>query len=51
MSRVRIVVMDIEIEVESEDIEFSQLKKEAQKLFRFARGNIANTKPYDNETV
>lgn len=52
MSRIRICVMDVEVDVESEELPFKDLKKEAVKIFKFAMGNIGNpTKPYDNETV
>lgn len=50
MSRVRIAIQGIvEIEVESEELSFSDLKKEAFKVFKFAKGNILGTKPCDND--
>lgn len=52
MARIRICVMEVEVEVESEELPFKELKKEAFKIFRRAKGNITGpTEPYDNETA
>lgn len=48
MSRIRIAVQEIiEIEVESEELSFSDLKKEALDIFKFAKENTFNTKSND----
>jgi hypothetical protein len=52
MSRIRIAVQGIvEVEVESEELPFSDIKKEAFKIFRFARGQMTGTKPCDNDVL
>jgi hypothetical protein len=52
MSRIRIAVQGIvEVEVESEELSFSGLKKEAFKIFRFAREQMTGTKPCDNDVL
>lgn len=52
MSRVRIAVQGIvEIEVESEELKFHDLKKEAFKVFKFAKNNMLGTKPCDNDIL
>lgn len=51
-SRIRIAVQDvIEVEVESNELSFADLKKEAFKIFKFAKENRLNTKPNDNEVA
>ena len=48
MSRIRIAVQEIiEIEVESDELSFSDLKKEALDIFKFAKENTLNTKSND----
>ena len=50
MSRIRISIQGIvEVEVESEELQFSDLKKEAFKIFKFAKGNMLGTKPCNND--
>ena len=52
MSRVRIAVQGIvEVDVESEELKFSDLKKEAFKIFKFAKNNMLGTKPCDNDVL
>lgn len=49
-NRIKISIHDIiEIEVESQELSFSELKKEAMDMFSFAKDNMLNTKPCDNE--
>jgi hypothetical protein len=52
MSRVRIAIQGIvEVDVESEELPFSDLKKEAFKIFKFAKNNMLGTKPCDNDVL
>jgi hypothetical protein len=52
MSRVRIAVQGIiEVEVESEELKFSDLKKEVFKIFKFAKGEMIGSKPCDNDVL
>lgn len=49
-NRIKISIHDIiEIEVESPELSFSELKKEAIDMFGFAKNNMLGTKPSDNE--
>lgn len=50
MNRIRIAVQGIvEIDVESEELQFSDLKKEAFKIFKFTKGQMTGSKPCDND--
>lgn len=50
ISRIKISVQGIiEIEVESEELNFSDLKKEAYDIFKFAKGQMLGSKPDDND--
>lgn len=52
MSRIRIAVQGIvEVEVESEELSFSSLKREAFRVFRFAKGQMTGTKPCNNDVL
>lgn len=52
MSRIRIVVQGIiEVEVESEELKFADLKKEAIKVFKFAKTQMTGSKPCDNDVL
>lgn len=52
MSRIKIAIQGIiEVEVESEELPFIDLKKEAFKVFKFAKGHMLGTKPCDNDVL
>ena len=52
MSRIRIAVQGIlEVEVESEELSFLDLKKEAFKVFKFAKNQMTSSKPCDNDVL
>lgn len=52
MSRIRIAIQGIvEVEVESEELPFSDLKKEVFKIFKFTKGQMTGTKPCDNDVL
>lgn len=52
MSRIKIAIQGIvEIEVESEELSFVDLKKEAFKIFKFTKNNMLGTKPCDNDVI
>lgn len=52
MSRIRIAVQGIvDVEIESEELPFSDLKKEAFKIFKFAKGEMIGSKPCDNDVL
>lgn len=52
MARIRIAVQGIvEVDVESEELKFSDLKKEAFKVFKFAKGEMIGSKPCDNDVL
>lgn len=44
MARIRICVMEVDVEVESEELPFKELKKEAFKIFKHAKGNITGNR-------
>lgn len=46
MSRIKISIQEaIDIEVESDELPFSELKKEALDIFNFAKENMLKSKP------
>lgn len=50
MSRIKISVQGIiEIEVESEELNFFDLKKESYDIFKFAKEQMFGSKPDDND--
>ena len=50
MGRIRISVQGIiDVEVESEELKFNDLKKEAFKVFKFAKDQMIGSKPCDND--
>ena len=52
MSRIRIAVQGIvEVDVESEELAFVDLKKEAIKIFKFAKAQMIGSKPCDNDVL
>ena len=52
ISRIRIAVQGIvEVDVESEELEFADLKKEAIKIFKFAKNQMTGSKPCDNDVL
>lgn len=51
-SRIRIALCDIvEVEVESDELSFSDLKNEALNIFKFAKDNMFNTKSDNSDVV